>query len=168
MSYRDREINFISIDGTAVATGSDQEDSIDLSNYGVSMGNFMGLRIWRVEFDSRVTENETSTSTTARTNSVTLRTITSGSSPPDHNDDGVIAQRRLEQLAITTSGASTVIERNHGGIFPRGLLIVTDRLYQYYDNNSGGTVAYRTRIWATLDRMSESDWREAWEVWRRA
>ena len=166
--YRDREVNFIAIDGTAVATTADQEDNIDLSNYGVSMGNFKGLRIWKVEIDVRATENQNTTATAATTSSITLRTITSGTTVPDMNDDGVISQMRFQRLLITTSGSSTVVKEGHGLIFPRGLLVVTDRLYCYYDNNGGGTTAARLRIWATLETMSESDWREAWEVWRRA
>ena len=166
MGYRDREVNFIAIDGTAVADGSDQEDNIDLSNYGVSMGNFMGLRIWKVELGTRPADDMIAN--TLDTFSISLRTITSGTTVPDFNDDGVVAQLKGSSTAITTSGAPTALQRIYGEVFPRGLLVVSDRLYIYFDNEVGISAAARARIWCTLEKMSESDWREAWEVWRRA
>lgn len=164
--FRDTEMNFLAIDGTAVADGSDQEDSVDLSNYGVSMGTFVGMRIWAVDIGFRPTD-DVPTATATDTSSVTLRTISS-SAPPDLNDDGVIAQKVWTIRGITTSGAAGLTVSEHGTVFPRGLLIVSDRLYDYFDNELGGTAAVRLRVWFTLEKMTGADWREAWEVWRRA
>lgn len=169
--YRDREYNFLAIDGTAVADGSDQEDSVDLSNYGVSMGNFMGMRIWKVEFGLRANDDYLVTGIGAAldTSEMTLRTITSGTTPPDFNDDGVIAQRAITVSPAATSGSGKFVEHDYGLHFPKGLLVVTDRLYVYFNNEIGvSSPALRCRVWFTLEKMSESDWREAWEVWRRA
>lgn len=171
MSYRDREINFARIVGTAVATGSDQEDSIDLSDYGVQMGAMMGMRIWRVEFGVDVADalHDRPAQGALEVSEITLRTISSGTTPPEFTDDGVVAAIHVKnQGANTTSGPHSLAQYRYGTEFPKGLLIVSDRLYCYFNNNTGNTTSARARIWFTLEKMSESDWREAFEVWRRA
>lgn len=170
MSYKDREINFMAIAPAAdTANAADTETSVDLSNFGVNMANGMALRVFKVEYDRAIDDRWLSAGAADGYVNLSVRTITSGTTPPVLTDDGVISVGRLDADWMTTVGMTMVLDPFvKGGVFPEGLLIASDRLYLYFDNNSGAAIRAFARIWYKLEHVSGSDWRELWEVWRRA
>jgi len=169
LAFRDREINFIPIVSAAVADTADGETSIDLSNYGVQMANGKALRIFKIEIDFAIAQRWLGSSAADVYLDVAVRTITSGSTPPTITDDGVIGRVHLDSDFVTGVGILNSFPAPIPlAIFPEGLLIASDRLYLYVNNESDQTITVRARVWAKLEDVEEGMWKELWEVWRRA
>lgn len=169
-SVRDKEINFLMLNATLVATGVTGESSVDLDTIGINFANRMGMRIFKVEVSLGVASEVWAVESADRNLEFGLRTITSGGVIPFLTDDGVITYGRYNHRFITGAGE---YEMNtgpvlNGAVFPEGLLIASDRIYSFINNASGGNISLRWRIWYKLEKLSESDYRELWEIWRRA
>ena len=168
----DKDYNFLMIVGTSIAHGNDMEASVDLDTLGVNFTTKKGMRIWKVEFGQRPDTLAASGAPAGfqDASTLSLRTITSGIAAPYFTDDGVIAQEHTTVMGPLAAGTSTsaVVIKTQGTVFPKGILVASDRLYLYDDNNRRCTRTSLCRIWYTLEQLTDSDFREMWEIWRRA
>jgi hypothetical protein len=167
-------MQFLAIDQTAVADTATGESSIDLDTIGVNWASRMGVRIFKVEVSQIVSSTLRYLNLAAADADIAfaLRTITSGGVMPELNDDGVIAHCILQGDFVTAAGIYQIIGPNghiNGAVFPEGLLICSDRLYTILKNDSNAaTLTLVWRIWYKLEKLSDADFREMWEIWRRA
>jgi hypothetical protein len=172
LGVRDKEMQFLTIDATSVADTVVGESSVDLDTIGVNFASRMGIRIFKVEVcPSALTGTERWLNIAASDAwvNLALRTITSGGVMPDMNDDGVITYGQAQGDFVTAAGIMQIFApKMYGEVFPEGLLVCSDRLYTVLENNSNGALVLDWRIWYKLEKLSDSDYREMWEIWRRA
>ena len=151
--------------GTDVATGSSQEDTFDP---GWRYEDRIGMRIWRVEWMIGDGIDVPWDVTTNIRSAISLGTRNE-TAIPSPSADGVISYISLHHLGITTSGSPNFMVRAWGEQFyPKGLLVVADRLYVWFKNDTAETQQARIRVWYTTESLSDADYREFFEIWARA
>ncbi len=171
MARRDDELNYATITGTSVASGAIQEDTLDLTQFGVNFADSKLMRIHSVHFETDAANAWTGVPAAGASqySIATVTTITYGTTTAVQiTNDGLIAwEKRLISVHATNGGTVQYLHR-WGPEGTPGYVVATDNLYQQYNNTSGSTQRMRAIIAFTLQPASGDIFRELWEQYRRA
>ena len=157
----DKFVNFIPIAVTESAASTLTEDEIDVAT---SFINRIALVIHKIDLHHDMVQDDPAA---AAQETLTFALTTQPmAAMPTINDDYVIWRYRFTARGAATGGGGIFNVIGSPYTFPIPLIVAQQKLYAYLQTTNSSNAGYcHGRIHVTYVRLTENEWREAWETW---